>query len=591
MEFMSQYDVKIVYVKGEDNTVADALSRVSNETTPSTKGAVTAGSAYAYCQGDEEDMDEMMPNKLETSPLSAVCTLASREPTPVCATFSITADKALLGQIKNGYKEDRWIQDTLVKAKGSVPGIQHANGLWYVGERLIVPCIGDIRETLFRLAHDVLGHFGFDKTYAALRESYYWPNMRCDLETAYVPGCAEYQRNKASTSKPIGPLHSLPIPDQRGDSVAMDFIGPLPPDGDFDMILTLTDRLGSDVRLVPCRSDLTAEQLAVLFFDEWYCENGLPVDIICDHDKLFVSAFWKALHVLTGTKIKMSTAYHPETDGSSEHTNKTVNQMLRYHMGRNQSGWAKALPLVRFNIMNTVNKSTGFSPFQLRMGRSARLIPPLEPATADITPEEERTQKTISKLEVIMMEAQDNLLHAKISQAMQANKSRGLTFPFKVGERARLSTLHRRHEYKKVGELRVAKFMPRYDGPYTIIETDNEHSTVTLDLPNTPNAFPTYHSSVVLPYVENDTTLFPGREFSRPPPVMTEDNDEEYYVRDIVDERKRGRGYQYLVRWVGYGPEEDRWIAGSELNDTEALDIWLAKTKGGKLSLSTSASR
>ena len=144
MEFMSQYDVKIVYVKGEDNTVADALLRVSNETTPSTKGAVTARSTYAYRQGDEDDMDEMMPNKLETSPLSAVCALASREPTPVCATFSITADKALLGQIKNSYKEDHWIQDTLIKAKGSVPGIQHANRLWYVGERLIVPHIGDI---------------------------------------------------------------------------------------------------------------------------------------------------------------------------------------------------------------------------------------------------------------------------------------------------------------------------------------------------------------------------------------------------------------------------------------------------------------
>jgi len=241
MEFMSQYDAKIVYVKGEDNTVADALSHVSNDTTPSTRGTVTAGSAYAYCQGDEDDMNETMTYNMETSPLSTICALANREPSPVCATFSITADRTLLGQIKNSYKDDCWVQETLVKARGSVPGIQHANGLWYVGERLIVPRVGDIRETLFRLAHDVLGHFGFDKTYAALRGSYYWPNMRRDLETAYVPGCPECQRNKASTSKPIGPLHLLPVPDQRGDSVAMDFIGPLPLDGEFDMILTLTD--------------------------------------------------------------------------------------------------------------------------------------------------------------------------------------------------------------------------------------------------------------------------------------------------------------------------------------------------------------
>ena len=464
--------------------------------------------------------------------------------------------------------------------------------MWYVGERLIVPREGSIRETLFRLAHDVLGHFGFDKTYAALRGSYYWPNMRRDLETTYVPGRIECQRNKGSTSKPTGPLHPLPVPDQRGDSVAMDFIGPLPMDEGFDMILTLTDRLGSDVRLLPCRKNLTAEELAVLFFDGWYCENGLPLDIICDRDKLFVSAFWRALHTLTGTKVKMSTAYHPETDSASERTNKTVNQMLRYHVARNQSGWVKALPLVHFNIMNTTNKSTGYSPFQLRMGCSAQVIPPLVPKDPrDCTPEEERGREIVKRMETLTAEAQDNLLRAKISQAVQANKSRMLTFPFTVGARVVLSTLHRRHEYKKAGDLHVAKFMPRYDGPYTTIDVDKEHSTATLDLPNSPNSFPTFHTSVLRPYVENDATLFLGHEFGKPAPIQNDEGDEEYYVRDIIDGRKRGRGYQYLVRWVGYGPEEDRWIAGSELKDTEVLDVWLAKAKGEGPSLSTSASR
>ena len=127
--------------------------------------------------------------------------------------------------------------------------------------------------------------------------------MHRDLETAYVPGCAKCQCNKASMSKPIGPLHSLPVPDQQGDSVAMDFIGPLPLDSEFDTILTLTDHLGSDVRLVPCRSNLTAEQLAVLLFDKWYCENGLPVDIICDCNKLF-----RAPHKLTCRLIQIRPA-------------------------------------------------------------------------------------------------------------------------------------------------------------------------------------------------------------------------------------------------------------------------------------------
>lgn len=129
--------------------------------------------------------------------------------------------------------------------------------------------------------------------------------------------------------KLAGPLHPLPIPDQHGGCVAIDFIGPVPEDKGFNCILTIMDRLNADVQLVLTRSDLTAEEFASVFFDHWYCENGLPLEIVCDCDKLFISKFWKALHKLTGVKIKMSTAYHPQTDSASEHTNKTVNQALR----------------------------------------------------------------------------------------------------------------------------------------------------------------------------------------------------------------------------------------------------------------------
>ena len=187
-----------------------------------------------------------------------------------------------------------------------------------------------IREALFFLAHDALGHFGADKSYAALRMSYYWPNMRKHLEQAYVPSCADCQRNKLRTSKPIGPLHPLAVPEQRGDSVAINFIGPLPEDNGFNSIITFMDRLNSDLQIVPSTTSLSAEGLADIFFDRWYCKNGLPLEIISDRDKLFMSKFWKQLHKLTGMKIKMSTAYHPETDGMSEHSNKTIIQAIRF---------------------------------------------------------------------------------------------------------------------------------------------------------------------------------------------------------------------------------------------------------------------
>lgn len=186
-----------------------------------------------------------------------------------------------------------------------------------------------------------LGHFGAEKSYETLRHSYYWPNMRKHLETAYVPSCPDCQRNKSRTNKPFGPLHPLPIPEQRGDSFAIDFIGPLPKDKGFDSIITITDRLNSDIQIIPTTVNLTAEKLANLFFDKWYCENGLPLEIISDRDKLFISRFWTHLHKLTGVQIKMSTAYHPETDGSSERSNKIVIQAIRFHVEHNQTGWVR----------------------------------------------------------------------------------------------------------------------------------------------------------------------------------------------------------------------------------------------------------
>jgi hypothetical protein len=358
--------------------------------------------------------------------------------------------------------------------------------------------------------------------------------MRHDLQYAYVKGCADCQRNKASTSLPSGPLHLLPVPDQRGDSVVMDFIGPLPPDDDCDTIITFTDRLGSDIRLIPSRADLTAEELAVIFFDEWYCENGLPLEIVSDRDKLFTSKFWSALHELTGVKLKMSTAFHPQTDGASERTNKTINQCIRFHVDRTQHGWKWALPRIRFNLMNTINTSTGFSPFQLRMGRSPRIIPPLVVNENDVV-EDIRALDVITKLESDINEAKDNLEAAKLSQSIQTNKDRTDNFSLKAGDCVLLSTLHRRNDYKKKGEKRVAKFMPRFDGPYTIRSCNHAHSTVTLDLLNKPHVFPTFHLSQVIPFVENDSSLFPSRQLSQPAPLIIDDN-EEYFIDRILDE-------------------------------------------------------
>ena len=208
----------------------------------------------------------------------------------IAAVLKISMDPKISEDIRVGYKSDAFCQ-RILKNLESFPMIKVEDGLIYIGSRLVIPRVGTLREDLFQMAHDSLGHFGMDKSYATLWTAYYWPRMRTELEGAYIPGCDACQWNKGPTTRPTGPLHPLPVPDNRGDSVAIDFIGPLPEDEGFNCIVTMTDRSGSDIKVVPTRTDVSAEDFAQLFFDNWYCENGLPCELISDRDKLFVSRF------------------------------------------------------------------------------------------------------------------------------------------------------------------------------------------------------------------------------------------------------------------------------------------------------------
>lgn len=155
---------------------------------------------------------------------------------------------------------------------------------------------------------------------------------------------------------------------------------------------------------------------------------------------------------LTGIKHKLLTTYHPQTDGSSEQSNKTVVQCLQFHVEQNQKGWAWALPKVRFDIMNTPNRSTCISPFVLKMGRSPHLFPLLiatkDTHMSDPNELEEKNAHTFAKaMEEETNAAKDCLLVAKLQQAHFANKDHLREPAYLVGDKVMLTTTHRRRDY------------------------------------------------------------------------------------------------------------------------------------------------
>ncbi|KAJ2924258.1 hypothetical protein H1R20_g12843, partial [Candolleomyces eurysporus] len=222
--------------------------------------------------------------------------------------------------------------------------------------------------------------------------------------------------------------------------------------------------------------------------------------------------------------------------------------------------------------MNTVNAATGFSPFQLRLGRSPRVVPPI--VTPPVGVAEMKAVDLIRLHEVLLFEAQDNLLAAKIDQSYYANQKRGEEFVYSVGDKVLLSTRNRRKELKVGDPSRATKFLPRWVGPYSVVKTNPSSSTYTLDLPGDSNVFPVFHGSLLKPYHANDDNQVPTRAHLRPPPLKFEDGTEEYFIDRIMDEHQTRRHSRYLVRWKGYGPEDDLWIPEHELEGTDALARW-----------------
>jgi hypothetical protein len=285
--------------------------------------------------------------------------------------------------LKDQYSEDPFFKMVLADLK-HYKNFELKDGLLFIrNSEARILCIPNMKigewsvwEIIISHAHSILAHLGARKTLYYLRDNVWWKSMIEDVKL-YCSSCSVCAMSKTTTQKPYGLLNPLSVPTQPWQSIGIDFVGPLPASknwhGTFDMILVIVDRLSSMVHLVPMKQKYHAKDIAEVIFEHVYSKHGLPKTIVSDWDTL-LSIFWDHLHALIGTKLRMSSSYHPQTDGATEHANRTMAQMLGTCISPNQKDWVTKLPGIEFAMNSARSETTGYSPFYLNTGRT---LPPM----------------------------------------------------------------------------------------------------------------------------------------------------------------------------------------------------------------------
>ena len=240
-----------------------------------------------------------------------------------------------------------------------------ADGTLMMGHRLCVPDVGELKKEIMEEAHSsaYAMHPGSTKMYHTLREHYWWRGMKKDV-AKFVSRCLICQQVKAEHQRPAGLLQSLPIPQWKWEKITMDFVVGLPRcHSGYDAIWVIVDRLTKSAHFLPMKNSGSIEKLAELYVKEIVRLHGTPVSIVSDRDPRFTSRFWPSLLRALGTRLHFSTAFHPQTDGQSERTIQTLEDMLRACVLEFKGSWDRNLPLMEFAYNNSYQSSIEMAPY------------------------------------------------------------------------------------------------------------------------------------------------------------------------------------------------------------------------------------
>ncbi|XP_061359324.1 uncharacterized protein LOC133303430 [Gastrolobium bilobum] len=315
---------------------------------------------------------------------------------------------------------------------------------------------------------------------------FFWKGMRQDV-AAFVRACAICQQQKYDHLKPAGLLQPLPIPQQVWEELSIDFIGGLPVSKGTDTILVVVDRLSKYAHFMTLKHPYDAQTVAAVFLREVIRLHGIPKSIVSDRDRIFMSKFWGELFKLTGTKLKFSSAYHPQTDGQTEVVNRTLETYLRCFASGHPKGWAKWLSWAEFWFNTTYNRSIQMTPFRAVYGRDPPSLISFTPGSTTVA----AVDTWLLARDAILVELKQNLCQAQQRMKLQADKGRREE-NYVVGD----TVFVKIHPYKLRSLARRInqKLSPRFYGPFTISAKIGPVA-YRLELPSYSKVHPVFHVS------------------------------------------------------------------------------------------------
>jgi transposase InsO family protein len=412
--------------------------------------------------------------------------------------------------------------------------------LWIPNDRTLV-------YQILESEHDtkIAGHMGQDKTIELIRRNFWWPKMDEQI-IDFVRSCTQCQKDKAARHQPYGLLNPLELPYAPWQSIAMDFITDLPLSEGCDQLWVVIDRFTKMAHFVPLpKNGKTASDLTRIFTREIWRHHGLPSDIVSDRDSRFTSEVWKEFLRLSGIRPRMSTAFHPQTDGQTERLNQTIESYLRSFVNHEQDDWVNLLPMAEFAYNNSVTTATGLSPFYANFGFHPTATNPAAANTLN-------PASTVYAhwMHTVHEEARKALEKTQERMRRYADPHRREAPEYQVGDLVMLNgrNIQTRRPSRKLDH--------KHHGPFQV-EQIVSPLAVKLTLPQKWKIHNVFHVTLVEPYRIGNSRTPPD-----PSKVLREADDiehsEEYDVEEVMSSTKKGRRVLYLVKWLDF-PDRRDW--------------------------------